>query len=62
MKMRVFLKSGADFTVDVEEFTTKRNQMSGELTSMNWTTPENWKAKLHTLQLEEVAAVVVLSK
>jgi hypothetical protein len=59
MKMEITLKSGTQIEVDVTEFTTGRNGLN-ELAKLNWTTPENWKRKLHTLEMDQIAAIVVV--
>lgn len=60
MKMQITFKSGAQIVADAGELTTGRDPLTGELTRMNWTTPDSWTAKLHTISLAEVAAVVML--
>jgi hypothetical protein len=60
MKMQITFKSGAQIVVDVETFSTGRSQLTNELTSLNWTTPPSWTAKLHTVTLAEVVAVVAI--
>lgn len=62
MKMQIILKNGTQITVDVESFTTKRHQLTGELTNMQWVTPDDWKIKLHTIELDQIAAIVTLSE
>ena len=59
MKMQVTFKSGAQITVDADEVTTGR-QPTGDLTKLAWTTPDDWVTKLHTLDVREVVAVVML--
>jgi hypothetical protein len=60
MRMQITFKSGAQIEVDAGEWTTARNQFTNELTRMDWTTPDAWTAKLHTIDLSQVAAVVAL--
>ena len=60
MKAKIILKSGAAFEVDVEDFETGRNPHTRALTSMSWETPDDWTAKLHTIELGEIAAIVVI--
>lgn len=59
MWAQIVLKSGAEVVAELEDVKTTRNTMSGELTEMTWTTPEGWRTKLHTIQLDQIAAIVV---
>lgn len=59
MKMVVYLKSGASFEVDVEEFEYGVNQNANSFTSLNWTTPDGWKTKLSMVILSDISAVIV---
>lgn len=62
MKMQMFLRSGGVVTVvDVTEFETTRSKITGEFTHLNWTTPDGWTSKLHSVRLEEVIAFVALA-
>ena len=58
MNMQVTFKSGAQVTVDAEDFSTGRSTVTGELRELKWTTPEEYAAKLCYLNLDEVAAIV----
>jgi hypothetical protein len=60
VRMQITFKGGAQVEVDAGEWTTARNQITGELTKMDWTTPGGWTAKLHTINLGEVVAIVAL--
>ena len=58
--LEIHLKSGSVLTVDATDVSTKRITATGELTQMNWVTPEGAKRKLHSIGLEDIAAVVVI--
>lgn len=60
MKLEITFKSGAQVTVDVSEFTSKRSLVGGELTEIEWTTPQDWKRKLNSINLSEVACLVAV--
>lgn len=60
MRMQITFKSGAQITVDVDEFSTGRSPATNELTRFGWTTPDAWTARLHTITLSEVAAIVAI--
>ena len=59
--LEIHLKSGNAFIVDATAMTTKRGQVDGELTSLEWTTPKGGKRKLHYINLDIIAALVVIS-
>jgi hypothetical protein len=59
-RVQITLKSGAQIEFDCDELTTGRNQLTNHLSSMNWSTPADWSKKLHLIELEEIAAIVVL--
>ncbi len=58
-RVRVILKSGADFVLEAEEITLTRNKLSGLLTEIGWSKPED-DARPAYLDLSEVAAVLWL--
>lgn len=60
MKMQVTFRSGAQIEVDVVKFSTGRNPLTDDLEKLTWTTPNEWTAKLQTVDLSEVVAVVAL--
>jgi hypothetical protein len=60
MKVQIVFKSGAQIEADVDEISTFRNQLTNEITKLKWTTPDGWKRKLHTIQLSEIAAIVII--
>jgi len=60
MRVQITLKNGVQIEVDVDKLSTARNQSTNELTRLNWVTPEGWKRKLHTINLEEIVAIVVI--
>lgn len=65
MKAQITLKSGAQVVVDINPdadvpLRTTRDRFTGNLTEMIWATPATWSAGLHTIDLGEVAAVVIL--
>lgn len=59
MKAQIIFKSGATVEVDIDEITTGRTPITNKLTSLNWKTPADWTAKLHTVDLSEIAAIVI---
>lgn len=58
-RVRVILKSGADFVLEAEEIAITRNKLSGLLTEISWGKPED-DARPAYLDLSEVAAVLWL--
>lgn len=60
MKLEITFKSGAQVTVEVSEFSSKRSTISGDLTELNWTTPNEWARKLHSINLTEIACLVAV--
>jgi len=58
--LEVHLKSGSVFTVDATDVTTRRSTVTDELVGINWVTPAGAKRKLHTINIEDVAALVVI--
>lgn len=60
MRMQITFKSGAQIEVDVEEFSTGRSSVTDKLVKLHWTTPADCTAKLHTIDLGDIAAVVAL--
>ena len=60
MKLEITFKSGAQVTVDVSEFKTHKSVIDGEFKQLDWTTPRNWKRKLHTIDLKEIACLVAV--
>ena len=58
-KLEIYLKSGAVIQVDAADVETERNRITGDLTAIRWTAPEHWKRKLHSVNLQDIAAVVV---
>ena len=57
MKMVVTLKSGIQIKADVEEFTTGRSPVFGELRELKWTSTERPEVRISWLAIGEVAAV-----
>jgi hypothetical protein len=60
MKLEITFKSGAQVTVDVTEFSTKRSQISNTYGELNWTTPKDWTRKLHSVDLEQIACLIAV--
>lgn len=56
--MRVYLKGGCEFTVEVTEYKTERDPFSGNLTRLKWTARDKAKSRLTYVNLNEVAAIV----
>ena len=59
--LEIHLKSGSVLTVDATEVSTERTVIDGELTSIEWITPEGAKRKLHHVNLGSVVALVVIA-
>lgn len=57
MKMVITLKSGVQIKADVEEFTTGRSPVFGELRELKWTSTERPDVRISWLAISEVAAV-----
>lgn len=60
MKLEITFKSGVQVSVDVSKFTTKR--AGTELTEMEWTTPQRWSRKLHSIDLTQVVCIVAVDR
>ncbi len=60
MRIQITLKSGAQIEADVDGVKTARDPVTLELTKLEWETPGGWTAKLHTIKLDEVAAIVAV--
>jgi len=58
-RVRVILKSGADFVLEAEEVTVARTKLSGVLTEIGWAKPKD-DARPAYLDLSEVVAVLWL--
>lgn len=58
MKLVVYLRSGANFEVDVDDVKSQLNNV-GQFTNLRWVTPSGWKTKLHEVVLSEIAALVI---
>lgn len=58
MKVQITLKSGVQLNVEATEITKTHNQITGELTGLEWTSIDGRPA-LFTITLHEVAAIVV---
>jgi hypothetical protein len=57
MKMIVTLKNGAQIGADVDEFSTGRSPIGGDLRSLKWTAAEKAQIVLNWVDLSEVVAV-----
>lgn len=60
MKAKIYLKSGASLEFDIEGLTTSRHAITNGFTGMKWTTPDDWTSKLHTIEMDQVAAIVIV--
>jgi len=60
VKMRVILRSGAIIDVDVTEFSTGRNLVTGDLYELKWEFNEDEKVKLKYIRPDDVAAVLAI--
>lgn len=58
--MRVILRSGMIIDVNVTEFTTGRNLVTGELNELKWKFDEDETVKLKYLRPDDVAAVLAI--
>jgi hypothetical protein len=47
--LEIYLRSGSVFTVDATDVSTTRSQIDGELTEIEWVTPNGHKRKLHSI-------------
>ena len=52
-----YLKGGAWFSVRLDELSTQRSQLSGELTRVSWTSADPTVA-LQTIDISQIAAIV----
>ena len=59
MQVKITLKSGATVYADIGDFTTSRSPLDNHLVKINWTTPDDWKDKLVTVNFDEIAAIVL---
>lgn len=62
MKALIVFRGGATITIDTNTIETTRSVFEGNhgYSSIKWETPGDWTAKLHGLDPEEVAAIVLL--
>ncbi|MFF0183513.1 hypothetical protein [Streptomyces sp. NPDC005244] len=58
--VRIFLRGGSHFDVTAQDFTTRRDRISNELTSLSWTDAVSGKPLY--LRLDAVDAVVPLDE
>lgn len=59
MMVHIFLKGGGNFIVNVEEFTTRRDKFTNELAGIVWKDSPDWQTKLHMIEVNQIAAVIV---
>jgi len=59
LNVTIHLKSGDAIRMPMEQITTKRNSLTGELTGMDWTYAEDdpMQARVQYIDLSQVAAV-----
>lgn len=57
MKMVVTLKSGVQIKSDVEEYTTQKSPIFGELRGLKWTTTEQPTVVISWVNPDEIAAI-----
>ena len=60
MRAQITLKSGAQIEFDVEDLTSGRTPLTGALVKLQWVTPADWSRKLHFIEMDQVAAIVML--
>ncbi|WP_020525860.1 hypothetical protein [Catelliglobosispora koreensis] len=60
MKAQITLRSGAQIEAEVEDLTTTRNRLTNELTGLEWTSVDCWQRKLHTIEVSEIVAIVLI--
>lgn len=60
MQAQITLKSGSQITVDIDKIGAGRRNITKELAELSWETPEDWTSKLFHLDIDEIAAIVVL--
>lgn len=60
MWIQITLKNGIQVEAEVEDFTTFKDPVTGELVKLEWVTPANWARKLHTVRVNEVVAAVAI--
>lgn len=58
-RYQITFRSGAQITVDADEFSF-RTSLTGQLSYVEWTAPEEWSAKLSWIDPGEIVAVVGL--
>lgn len=59
-RMQIALKGGAVIEADVIEVETARSRVTGELTRIRWEHTPNARRRLHTVEVFEIAAVVLV--
>lgn len=59
MRAQITFKSGAQIEADIEDLTTSRHALTKELVKIVWDTPEDWTRKLHTVDVDEIVAIVL---
>lgn len=60
MKAQITLKSGAAITVDVTRISVKRSPVDDSLVGIEWDTPDDRTAGLLYIDIEQIAAIVIL--
>lgn len=59
-RAQVTLKSGAQIEFDIGDLEVGRNGVTSEIQRLNWDTPEGWSRKLLSIELEDIAAIVIV--
>lgn len=63
-EVTIYLKSGTVLVFDSTKITTKRNSATNELTSLEWSTPDDTPERkyrrLSYIRLDDISAIVVL--
>lgn len=58
MKVQITLRSGAQLLVDMDDLEADKSIKTQQITRMWWTTPEGMAAELHTINLDQIDAIV----
>lgn len=57
MKMVILLKGGEAHEFVVSSFSLRTGQLTGEIQGISWEQPEDAPAKLHYIDVEQIAGV-----
>ena len=60
MKLQIHLDTGALIEVDADSFATQKDRATQHINHLEWTTPDGWLSKLHSVDLDRIVAIVAV--